>query len=63
MNFAAQAASFIMGSWGISVMVLAVVGSFIGAAAHLLPPRSGFVSTGCSVMAFVGAYAIRTFIA
>lgn len=63
MNFLTQLATFVMGPWGISLIVIGVVGSFLGASAHMLPPRSGFVSAGCGAMAFVGAYVIRTFLA
>lgn len=55
-------AQFILGPWGISLIVVGVAGSFLAASVHMIPPRSGIVALGCGVAAFVGAYVVRTYI-
>lgn len=55
--------AFILGPFGIGLIALGVAGSFIGASIHMLPPRSGIVSLGCGMAAFIGAYIVRTYVA
>lgn len=62
MGFLNAAATFILGPFGIGIIVLGVVGSFMAASVHMLPPRSGFISVACGALAFVGAYFVRQYI-
>jgi type IV secretory pathway VirB2 component (pilin) len=61
-QFAQTLAQFITGPFGISVIVLAVAGTFLAAALHMLPARAGFVSFVCGAMAFAAAWLVQQFI-
>jgi hypothetical protein len=54
--------TFLLGPFGVAMIVVGVVGAFMMAAIHILPPRAGFVSMACGGGAFIGAYLVRTYI-
>lgn len=62
MGIADALAQFILGPFGISLIILGVAGSFIGASMHIVPPRAGVISFVCGAMAFASAYIVRTYI-
>lgn len=62
MGLVTALSTFLLGPFGIAVIVLGVAGSFIAAALNMLPPRAGMVSIACGGMAFIGAYLVRTYI-
>lgn len=63
MGLVTALATFLLGPFGVAVIVLGVAGAFIAATLQMLPPRAGFVAIACGGMAFIGAFLVRTYIA
>lgn len=61
-TFAQNLATFITGPFGVSIIILAVAGSFLAAALHFMPARAGFVSFGCGAVAFASAWLVQQYL-
>ncbi|MBI0537722.1 hypothetical protein D9599_19355 [Roseomonas sp. KE2513] len=54
--------TFLLGPFGVSLIVCGVAACFLLAAAQMLPPRAGFISMACGGGAFIGAYLVKNYI-
>ena len=61
-QFAQNMAQFITGPFGVSIIILAVAATFLGAALHFLPARAGFVSFACGAIAFAAAWLVQQYL-
>ena len=55
-------ATMVTGPFGISAIIVGIAASFVAAALHFLPPRSGFIAMGCGAGAFTAGWLVQTYL-
>ena len=59
-GFLQALSTFMLGTWGIALVGVALVATLLLSAAHLISPRAWVFTLGCGVGAWLGAYVVRT---
>lgn len=61
LTFIQNLATFIVGPFGIGAITVAIAGTFIAAAIHMIPVSWGWRCLACGGCAFSSAWAVQTF--
>jgi hypothetical protein len=62
MEFVSVFSAFLVSPWGISIIVLGTIGAFMAAATGLMAPSAPFSAVATSVLAWLGAYMVVSFL-